>query len=685
MPIDLRRTFRALTSSLVWLAVWLAVPSWAAEKSHLRVDDYQIQAELNPHLHQITARAKVKFTALQDLTVAIFELHNDLRVTKVLDDKNQLLSAERVTQDFTIRVPLPAGLSKDSSTTLTFEYEGQLDSADNSPVPGLKLASIGDDTSCLLYAGRWFPVSGFGLNRFTSTISITIPAHMVAIGSGNVTVGDAPALKKSTAAGLPTKTYTFVSDKPSFPGTIIAGVFGQEYKSDEAGMDLHVFFKPTHQNLAATYATTAVQEFTYFITLYGLPPSQRLNIVELPADTLPYTWAPEVVGIAQTSITEKTNYRLLANAIAHQWWGVSVSPASKDDWWLSDGFARYSEAMYVENAAGPAGLEEAVRDMSVGALAYDTVPLSSASKLDQFSAEFQSLTTDKGAMILHMLRWVLGEDKYNKTMREFAGEYAGKSATTDDFREIAEKNYGEQLTWFFSQWLDSTGAPEFKVKYTTYRLGGAAAAQNPKDEKLPGFRVNGEISQDLDLFRMPVDLRIDTDGKTENKKIEVVGTNSPFSIETFGRPRRISIDPDHHVLTNSSDVKLRASVLRGQALQQQGDLSGALTEFNKALDLNKNSSLAHYRIAEVFYLQRNYQSAANAYREAINGDGEPRWTEVWSRIQLGKIFDITGQRERAVNEYRQALQTNDNTFGALEEARRYLQKAYERPKAKPQE
>src|ERR1051326_3230605 len=684
MSIDLRRRLSVLTISLT-LALLLAVPSWAApEKARLRVDDYQIEATLEPHLHQITAKAKVKFTALQDLSVAVFELHNDLRVTKVLDEKNQPLSAERVTQDSTIRVPLPAGLSKDASTTLTFEYEGALETADNSPVPGLNLAYIGDDTSYLLYAGRWFPVNGFGLNRFTSTISITVPAHMLAIGSGKVSVSDVAPPKKPTTSVLPTKTYTFVSDKPSFPGTIIAGVF-QEYKSDEAGMDLHVFFKPPHRIGAPAYTTTAVQEFTYYITLYGLAPSQRLNLVEIPGDTLPYTWAPEIVGLASPSITEKTNYRLLADGIAHQWWGVSVSPATKDDWWISDGFARYSEAMYVENAAGAAGLEEAVKDMSVGALAYDTVPLSSANKLDIFSTEFQSLTTDKGAMILHMLRWVLGEDKYNKTMREFAGEYAGKSATTDDFREIAEKNYGQQLTWFFSQWLDSTGAPEFKVKYTTYRLGGTAATQNPKEEKTPGFRVTGEISQDLDLFRMPVDLRIDTDGKTENKRVEVVGTNSPFSIATFGRPRRISVDPDHHVLTNSGDIKLRASVLRGQALQQQGDLSAALTEYNKALDLNKNSSLAHYRIAEVFFLQRNYQSSANAYRAAINGDGDPRWTEVWSRIQLGKIFDITGQRERAVNEYRQALQTNDNTFGALEEARKYMQKAYERPKQTPQQ
>jgi len=681
MWIDPRRALSVLTSSLtLWLVVLLATPSWAAEKARLRVDDYQIQVELAPHLHQITARAKVKFTALQDLSVAVFELHNDLRVTKVLDEKNQPLSAERVTQDSTVRVPLPTGLSKDASTTLTFEYEGSLESADNSPVPGLKLAYIGDDTSYLFYAGRWFPVSGFGLNRFTSTISVTVPAHMFAIGSGQSTVVDTPASKKPNASVLPTKTFTFVSTRPSFPGTIVAGVF-QEYKSDEAGMDLHVFFKPTHQSLAAAYTTTAVQEFTYFITLYGLPPSQRLNVVELPGDTLPYAWAPEIAGLAGPSITEKTNYRLLADAIAHQWWGVSVSPETKDDWWLSDGFSRYSEAMYVENAAGAAGLEEAVKDMSVGALAYDTVPLSSASKLDIFSTEFQSLATDKGAMILHMLRWVLGEDKYNKTMREFAGQFAGKAASMDDFKAIAEKNYGDQLTWFFSQWLDSTGAPEFKLKYTTYRLGGAAA-QQPKEEKVAGFRVTGEISQDLDLFRMPVDLRIDTDGKTESKRIEVVGTTSPFSIETFGRPRRISIDPDHHVLTNTSDIKLRASILRGQALQQQGDLTGALTEFNKALDLNKNSSLAHYRIAEVFFFQRNYQSSANAYRASIDGDGEPRWTEVWSHIQLGKIFDITGQRERAVGQYRQATQTNDNTFGALEEARKYLQKAYERPKEK---
>ena len=192
----------------------------------------------------------------------------------------------------------------------------------------------------------------------------------------------------------------------------------------------------------------------------------------------------------------------------------------------------------------------------------------------------------------------------------------------NDFRKVAEQASGQQLGWFFTQWLNSTGAPEFKNKYTVYRTQ-------------KGFRVVGEISQDMDLFRMPIELRIDTDGKTETKRIEVEGTNSAYAVETFGKPRRISIDPNNNVLQNSQELQVRTAIMRGQQDVEQGDLTEALKEFQKALDINRNSSLAHYRIAEVFFLQHNYQSAANAYRESLNGDGEPRWTEVWSHIQLG--------------------------------------------------
>jgi tetratricopeptide (TPR) repeat protein len=219
------------------------------------------------------------------------------------------------------------------------------------------------------------------------------------------------------------------------------------------------------------------------------------------------------------------------------------------------------------------------------------------------------------------------------------------------------------MTWFFSEWLDSTGAPEFRNKYTIYRVK-------------KGFRIVGQLRQDLDLFRMPVQMRIDTDGQSEEKIIDIVGPESGYVVETFGKPRKITIDPNNWVLRNSSELRLRSAIMRGQQFVQQGALGDSIREFQKAIELNANSSLAHYRLAEVYYMQHNYQSAANSYRDALNGDGEPRWTEVWAHVQLGKIFDLTGQRERATGEYRQALQTNDNTQGALNEAGRYLNSPY---------
>ncbi len=393
-----------------------------------------------------------------------------------------------------------------------------------------------------------------------------------------------------------------------------------------------------------------------------------LYVVELPDDTLPAYWAPEIAAIAGARIADRNNYRLLANTMAHQWWGSTVTPATLGDAWITNGMSRYGELMYVEHVSGQTALQAAVIDISAGALAYDTTPLTSAGRLDPFSPQFQSMTLEKGAMVFHMLRWEIGEDNFSKTLRALVTQYSTKPIRTRDVEKVAEQESQQQLTAFFAQWLDGTGAPQFVNKYTVYRLG------NNK-----GFRTIGEIGQDLDLFNMPVELRVETEGKTEMKRVDVVGTSSQFVVDTFGRPRHIAIDPDNWVLKNTPDMQVRIAILRGQQLVAEGDTPGALAEYQKALTANPNSSLASYRIGEVLFNQRNYQAAANAYRDALRGDDEPKWTEVWSHIALGKIFDVTGQRDRAVNEYRQAVQTNDNTQGAVNEARKYLQQPYKRP------
>ena len=125
--------------------------------------------------------------------------------------------------------------------------------ADDSPVQGLKLAYIGDPITYLLYAGRWFPMVGYGTNRFTAIISVSVPAGYTVIGSGKQSAGPgaakprkaqprvARAVRKAALnrlaipAGGQTVTFTY-EDRPSFPGTILIGKY-VETKSTEGGLE----------------------------------------------------------------------------------------------------------------------------------------------------------------------------------------------------------------------------------------------------------------------------------------------------------------------------------------------------------------------------------------------------------------------------------------------------------------
>jgi lipopolysaccharide biosynthesis regulator YciM len=213
--------------------------------------------------------------------------------------------------------------------------------------------------------------------------------------------------------------------------------------------------------------------------------------------------------------------------------------------------------------------------------------------------------------------------------------------------------------------MDSTGASDFKLDYTVYRVPN-------------GYKITGTIGQDQDLFSMPVEVEVKTEGEPVIQRVQVTGKSSEFSIDTPTRPKGMVVDPNNRVLKYNDVIRVRVAIARGEQNVAAGDYTGALGEYQKALDINRLSSLAHYRVGEVFFALRNYQSAANSFREALNGDLEPTWAEVWSHINLGKIFDVTGQRERAVNEYQQAIRTKDNTQGALDQANQYLKEAYTR-------
>jgi aminopeptidase N len=369
--------------------------------------------------------------------------------------------------------------------------------------------------------------------------------------------------------------------------------------------------------------------------------------------------------LSSATASREPGPRVLANQLTRQWFGNLITPANRNHIWIANGTARYAEYLYLEHEKGAKEMELDYKDLYVDALTVTEAPVRQAARFEDYSPEFFAVTGSKGAATLHMLRWVIGDDALTKTYRLITDRYANKQMTTDDFRKAAEEASGQNLQGFFIQWLESTGAPEFKLEYTVFRTQ-------------KGFRVLGKISQDLDTFRMPVELRIETEGNPEEKRVDVSGPSTEFVAETFGKPRKVLIDPNSRLLRLSPDMRLSVAIRRGEQFAEIGEYNEALKEYQKALDVNRISSLAHYRVAEIFFLQGNWQSAANEFREALNGDLEPEWTKVWSHIQLGKIYDVTQQRDRARNEYQQAVRTKDNTQGAQEEAAKYLQTPYQR-------
>ena len=149
-----------------------------------------------------------------------------------------------------------------------------------------------------------------------------------------------------------------------------------------------------------------------------------------------------------------------------------------------------------------------------------------------------------------------------------------------------EKVSGQDLGYFFIQWIESSGAPEFKLEYTVFRTQ-------------KGFRVMGKVSQDLDTFRMPVDLQ-DRDRRQSRREARRGGGNV-LGIHG-GHFRQAEEDRDRPEQPGAAlqpDMRVAVAIRRGEQFAELSEFADALKEYQKALETKRNSSLAHYRIAEV--------------------------------------------------------------------------------------
>ncbi|HEU0369445.1 MAG TPA: M1 family aminopeptidase, partial [Candidatus Acidoferrum sp.] len=617
----------------------------------------------------------VDFRAREASSIVRVELHPNLNVTKIEISAGKAVSFDRdALNPLLLTVNLPTPVAANTTVSLTFTYSGLLANEENSPVPGVRLASIYKDGAYLLLPARWFPLTAYPTNRYTGTFRLTVPDTFAVAGTGK-TSSPTPVAAKSAAEGG-RLLYVFECKDAEPNGTFVAGPLQFNAKQAE-GLDVNVYAPQDASKNAGDFANAVARSVTAFSDLFGPLPDPNFTVAQMPDGGLREFSGPGLLVMSKRAWDPKINDRVIARLVASQWWGNRVLPATRGDVWISDGLARYSEALYAEQNAGKEAGLRAVDDFAVGALMNEeAAPISQAARLTPFTSDYRSVVMNKGAMQFHMLRAQIGDVAFKSLLHKFYATYAGKQATNAQFEQLAVQQMqaalkpGQEapnLNGFFAQWLNSTGVPDFKIEYVVYRT--------PK-----GFRVVGKISQPLDTFSMPLQLRIETEGNPELKTVDVTGTESTFTVETFGRPKPggIKIDPNNVVLKGNTGLRARAAIARGEELAESGRYYDAIQQYQKALNIQPGRPLANFRMGEAFFYQKNYQAAANAFRESLQGVPEPseKWTEVWGHLYLGMIFDLLGQRERAVNEYSKAKQTNDNTGAAQEAADRYLKKPY---------
>jgi len=276
--------------------------------------------------------------------------------------------------------------------------------------------------------------------------------------------------------------------------------------------------------------------------------------------------------------------------------------------WVTAGLARYSEGLYVEETSGKEGLNKALEDFAVGALMFDdSAPIAQAGRLEPESEEYRSVAVNKGAMVFHMLRAQIGDANFFALLKDFYSLYSGKAARIEDFEKLAEahaakpavsevKSIGNappivtagtpNLRSFFTQWLRSTGVPEFTIEYVTYRTK-------------KGFRIVGKAKQNLDFFHMDIEIEVQTEGNPEFKTITIAGKESAFTVETFGRPKPngIILDPHNFILKSSQRLRVRGIIARGESLAELGRYYDAVSQYQRALELDRNNALAQFRMA----------------------------------------------------------------------------------------
>jgi len=646
-------------------------PAPQSQASRFDVTNYRIEAQIIPDQHMLRAGADITLVPLDATRSVVFELNGSLKVEGIEKDGRELTGFVQDPVGVgalgpSVRIDLGQVVPANVPVTLRMRWSGALVSPEGGPLATKRLAYVGQEGSYLMYASRWFPFHDYAADRATSDITLIVPAGLQVAGTSDDPVVAQPVPKDGVVR------YRFVHRQPALVGNFAAGQYIN--KNLRFGRyDLQLYALPGNEKRIDAFAELAGRVLEYYSKQYGAPLfGSKLVFIQIDDESLDTYSGPGIVFLSAKMFdtTRPVPEEKIEREIAYQWWGQSVGLKSFDDAWLSQGLAEWSAFAFRESTLSAGPLDGAQREQQERALTFEqTASIARApSALDDQSAAYQSIVFYKGSMVFRMLRETIGRDNFDRLLRSYLETFRGKNASVDDFEKLTAKVTNENLRYFFAQWVEGTGVPEFTVDYQIIRTRAGK------------FRTRGTVKQNLEALRMPVELLLRAEGDNQQTTVRVEGRSEDFDFESNGQPIEVIVDPNNKILRMSDDLRVSIIARRGIEQMKEGIYAEAQQQFEAALKLDRSNSWVYYNLGLLYLEQRNWPQALDNLEASLIGNLKPSWIEVWAHIKRGNAYDAQGDRNRAVAEYNKALQVGIDYDNAQATAKKYLNSPYD-PKA----
>jgi aminopeptidase N len=392
------------------------------------------------------------------------------------------------------------------------------------------------------YARYWFPCLDYPSDRLTSEILATVPGDFFVLSNGTLKG------KQENADG--TRTWDWVQEQPhaSYLMSVVAGEF-DAYEQDWDGIPV-VSYVPKGRSADSARSfqkTPAMVEFfsERFGYRYPWPKYTQICVEEYGWGGMEHTSATTLnVGTLhdERAQLDVSSDGLVSHELVHQWYGDLLTCKDWAELWLNESFATYFATVWTDHDEGP---EEAVWKRFEEAESYFKEdkdryrrPIVSY-RYPEPNRMFDRHSYPKGGRVLHMLRFVLGDELFWKAIRHYTKKHEFGVVETAQFRIAIEEATGQGLGWFFDEWLDHGGHPEYDV-----------ACDWDDGEK--ALRMTVKQTQEVDdltpLFRMPVEIELVTSEKTVLRRVTVSKAEETFHFTLDERPRRVLFDPEDWLL-----------------------------------------------------------------------------------------------------------------------------------------